>query len=906
MKALLAIWVRPAMALILYLAGGLAVTQDLAPFPASPAAALPLAVQIASCSTGFAEAADGDLRRLHRGWLLATDQGLLGVAADGTVVANLAPGHPCRAVATLARGPRPTPAEAFRLAYCTADGLFAVGSDGSHHQLATGERDDRGPLTALALDWDGNLFVAFGASREILRIAPDGCASHHAFIPDPSEACAGLLTMALEPVSGDLLVNDGVGLRRVTATGTLAEALAEGPGLPTHLAVHGRTLVMVDAERGEMQALDLENGERTTLLGATQRLAGPVAVNPQGCCLVSLEDGLATWKLPQAPRSSSRRGSRGTPDPGAARPPSRTDSSPSPRQAALAHFRTQQAEARAYKKRQRELRRSASRRSAPAVPPRRPAAARPRLSGMACLALLGVAALADPVLPAMRAEGLRWGPPAGPDLAAHLGRYQAQVEAQLAALGPICAAPELSGRNLVPCLPVYRASIQAQVRQLQAQVSRLFVDPPVLGAGTCRPGESKARAEERIELDQGDLLAAYDRLTADGASLWYQLTRDGYALQAVGTGLQLPSILAPLGGVEPGTLADLPAFATATVGHSLTSLGSVLQGSGTYAGWIANRAAILRPRWHRWAIRQTPRLLNCTAATPAFRGAPAPTPPLLASPAPALVDVLQWVEEGCRVAAQRGLALPVCAPETILDLRGQNATLHQSYQSLACSSAGTLLGFQEPCETESSPAGQDLSIAATYLEEYEAEMEDGAFPAFTAGAFLDAGAEGLLAAGDAARQTGNATGAAIFYAASNTLFMAGNGLYSSGYEFYRLAAVGRAWQTLLTLDSNAVARARLDQAYARDQAARGSSSGSGGAAAPEPEPKPEPEPEPGPMVGPLGGGGARGGGRGVDEAVAPAASPAARARPGLLWDLLGWFRPRPAFPADPPRMEREL
>jgi len=183
-------------------------------------------------------------------------------------------------------------------------------------------------------------------------------------------------------------------------------------------------------------------------------------------------------------------------------------------------------------------------------------------------------------------------------------------------------------------------------------------------------------------------------------------------------------------------------------------------------------------------------------------------------------------------------------------------------------------------------------------------MEDGAFPAFTAGAFLDAGAEGLLAAGDAALQAGNATGAAIFYTGCNTLFMAANGLYSSGYEFYRLAAVGRAWQTRLTLDSNAVDRARLDQAYARDQAARGSSSGPGSAAAPEPEP--EPEPEPGPMVGPAGGRGARGGGRGVGEPAAPTASPAVRTRPGSLWDLLGWFRPGPAVPGEPSSMEREL
>jgi hypothetical protein len=272
--------------------------------------------------------------------------------------------------------------------------------------------------------------------------------------------------MALDPVSGDLLVNDGACLRRVTATGTLAGVLAEGPGPPTHLAVHGRALVMVDGERGELRTLDLEHGRRTTLMGDTQRLAGPLAVSPQGCCLVALEDGLATWRLPQAPGPSPKHGTPSTPGSSTAKPPGRMDSSQSPRQAALAHFRTQQA-----------------------------------------------------------------------------------------------------------------------------------------------------------------------------------------------------------------------------------------------------------------------------------------------------------------------------------------------------------------------------------------EVEDGAFPAFAAGDFLDAGAEGLLLAGDAATQAGNATGAAVFHSGSNALFMASNWLFSSGYEFYWLAAVGRAWQTLLTLDSNAVDRARLDQAYARDQAAPGSSSGPGGAVPPEPEPRLEAEPD---------------------------------------------------------------
>ena len=145
MKTWLASWMRSAMALSLYLTGGLAAAEDLARFPADSAATLPPAVQIASCSAGFAEAADGDLRRLHRGWLLAGGQGLLGVAADGTVVAQLAPGLPCRAVATLPRGPRPTPAEAFRLAYWTTGGLFAVGSDGTHRELAAGAGSNGGP-----------------------------------------------------------------------------------------------------------------------------------------------------------------------------------------------------------------------------------------------------------------------------------------------------------------------------------------------------------------------------------------------------------------------------------------------------------------------------------------------------------------------------------------------------------------------------------------------------------------------------------------------------------------------------------------------------------------------------------------------------------------------------------------
>jgi hypothetical protein len=139
-----------------------------------------------------------------------------------------------------------------------------VAADGTRTEPASGALEGRGPVTGLALDRDGSLFVVFGSSREILRIDLAGSVIEHAWFPEPTEIGAGLLGMAFDPVNRDLLVSDGACIRRITATGMVTAPLTDAGPVPAHLAVHGRLLLMLDAERGELQALHLENGHRKT------------------------------------------------------------------------------------------------------------------------------------------------------------------------------------------------------------------------------------------------------------------------------------------------------------------------------------------------------------------------------------------------------------------------------------------------------------------------------------------------------------------------------------------------------------------------------------------------------------------------------------------------------------------
>lgn len=541
----------------------------------------------------------------------------------------------------------------------------------------------------------------------------------------------------------------------------------------------------------------------------------------------------------------------------------------SARQAALAYFRTQQAEVRAYKKRQRELRRKPE----PQPPPARDRG--PRRAGLACLALLGTAALAAPVAPLAPVQplpataGTPWGRFAPGDLAVRMNRMETRLTDQLQPLLPICAAPQLSGRNLGPCVPGYAAGVLEQLRQVHLQMAALFVPPESLGAGACRPGEPKATAEERIALDQGEVLSRFDRLAADAATLWYLLARDGFTLQAVGTPLILPEILGPILGIAPTSPAALPSFVAGEVGHGLLALGNVLQGLGAAYGQVSNRAFLLRARYQRWANKQIPRLLACADGAPVAAGPALPAPADLWAPSSAMQETVQWLQEGCAVAARHGLAPDSCGPETFQDLSRSNGTLGGLYLGLSCTSSGAQLGVQAPCRPDLQASSLDRSDALAVLEAFGAEVADVAYETFALSEYLAAGVQGLTGAATAALRLNNTGAAVALFTAANTLSASAAGLFAATYELFQLGSVCRSWQALVNQHFNDEDRAKLDRPAG--SSSTGTAATGAGTASPAPEDLPELEPVSVPLPEPPDG---------------TMASPATRPRPASLRDLL--------------------
>ena len=186
----------------------------------------------------------------------------------------------------------------------------------------------------------------------------------------------------------------------------------------------------------------------------------------------------------------------------------------------------------------------------------RPPRPGPRRGGLLCMTLLGLGALADPLV---------LGAAAPFDLTPASNRYTADATAGLGRLDPVCAASLLSGKPVAPCVGSYRSRVLAQVNDIDGQMRGLFVDPAILGPGRCLPGESLKGAKSRIALDQGDTLAEFDALSADANAFMMQMNRDGQALEAVG---------------KPGALSELTglrAFLRRELSHAAEELATKLQ-----------------------------------------------------------------------------------------------------------------------------------------------------------------------------------------------------------------------------------------------------------------------------------------------------------------------------------------
>jgi hypothetical protein len=304
-------------------------------FPAAPAA------RIAHGGAAFAEAREPALRRLADCWIVAGAWGIRALSATGKEVP--VPGIPesdpepgCQALAVLPPGEGPWAPDAPRLVYSRRARIFALGPDGAHREWAPGwhgEAQGRRTVRDLALDRDGNVFVACREDRDILRIDLAGNVLLHARLPAAGGAGggagdAGILAMVLDPASGDLWAGDAAGLWRITADGSAALEREAGSGWsfhPCHLALGGRHLVLADPVRRRVLDFNLEHRRWTTLLGpaegagtrfgplqgpdpglpadacAALGAAGALAIGPGGWCLMAVERGLASFALPGAP-----------------------------------------------------------------------------------------------------------------------------------------------------------------------------------------------------------------------------------------------------------------------------------------------------------------------------------------------------------------------------------------------------------------------------------------------------------------------------------------------------------------------------------------------------------------------------------------------------------------------------
>lgn len=882
--------------------GGPAV-RNLARFRGVPAS-LAQASGIGFCQEVFLEARDPALRRLEGCWIVAGARGVHAITPEGKAapVAGIpGPAQACQALALPPPGPVPLPQDAPRLV-CSLDGgarLAALGIDGGLRELALGQ-DPGHPAQpartarALAMDREGNVYAAC-ASREVIRIDLSGQATVLARLP--AAGADGPLALARDSATGDLYVGEAGAVHQVTVSGGVLPVLAAGqpdperpdgappaPGFEArHLALRGRELFIADPGRPAVLAFHLDTRRLATLLdsagqgptrfGPVRHLraalggAGPLAFGPGDRCLLALEKGFATLDLPPGPVTRPALAPQSeAPVPSPRRRPPAPPVRPTARQRSLERFRAIQLGVRNYKKAQRLARRQealeqAGAPQAPAGPaPRRPcrAQAGPRLGGLFHLLLLGLGSLSDRSVLLVLAQA----PPA-PGPLAYLDRTFGNAQAGLDPLGPACAAPQLAGRSIAPCDGGYQAGVRAQLDTLRVEAARLLVDPATLGAGQCLRGEAPADARARIALAQNDVLADYEKLSADAAGLWYQLVRDGFLLLVPGAALLAGQAAAAPGG--NGTLqSPVPSFVLGEAGAGLITAGFAVQAAGDAIAKLSFKASAYQAKYQKWANSQTERLLDCTGVPAPRTGGP--QPPLAAgpeSPLPAIADAMQKIIAGCSLARQRGLLLAVCSPDTITEFQGRNSTLAERYHSgIVCLVSGILQGVQATCPDAPLADARTRSDTFATFNEFQAEIAEAAAAVFETGNAFYTLSESSVVAANAETLLGLAAAARGALITADTFSATGNGLFSAGYELFRIGALARSWAARINRAFNADSRDQLDRKEALARSAASTESSSTGPAAvqdragpaaadPAPVPATDAEPDATPVAVPI-------------------------------------------------------
>jgi|GEM_PF-1858483 hypothetical protein len=828
------------------------------------------ASRIAYLGDAFAEARDPALRRLERCWIVAGARGIWALSPGGEEIPvpgipGPEPGQVCQAVAVLPPGEGPCALDAPRLVYGRCSRIFALGLDGAHREWAPGWAGDapgRRTVRDLALDRDGNVFVACFENRDILRIDLAGNVILHArlpAVPEGEAAGAGILAMVLDPASGDLLAGDAAGIWRVTCDGIAAPVLEAGPGhpfRPCHLALRGQDLVIADPHRREVLGFNLAFRQMTTLLGPAEgpgtrfgpiRIlnpglpagacaalggVGPLAVNPEGGCLLAVERGFAGFELPEAAKAPA--------DPG------RQRQGPTARQKALAHFRWFQLGIRNHKKQLRaegrrareEEARAAQARSLESTPARRFQG--PGGGGRVRWGVVPVMAIClagDPSAfhaLAQNAHPLPWSLASMAartygSTRAPAGSYSASLDPTVAFgfpsgtlpgvdnLAQACALPGVAALGIPDCDTGSLAALRNQTHAVRTLQSRLLAGPAELGAGPCVPLNGSGATPEAFALVTQDQLAQFDQFSIGALSLYYRIGSGGFRLQSAGAGLLIGQAAAMPGlsnATQPGNVTlpvSLPAFILGELGNNLAAAGAyVVAGGGAY-GEIAAEARVQKVRYQDWVDSQDPAAWNCagTSASPAVPLGAA-IPAQVPSPLPAMAGLLAKRAAGCPHLAQPGITLPGCDEAFLTRWQRQNATLGALFrEKIACLSVRSEAGVQSSCPGLPLAGARDRKRAMAALALFAAETE---VPGVTAGNLaygFFGGFETLLALGNAAQEAGAPLAADGWYAAADAVFLSATVMFSEWLDLLGVANTARALEVRLTRESLAGSLAQL-------------------------------------------------------------------------------------------------
>jgi hypothetical protein len=448
-----------------------------------------------------------------------------------------------------------------------------------------------------------------------------------------------------------------------------------------------------------------------------------------------------------------------------------------------------------------------------------------RRGGLFCLALLGLGVLADPSLLGVAGQTS----PASDAMPPPMDRYTAEATAVLGRMGPVCAAPLLLDQPPAPCDQAYRARVLDQVDAIRGQMRELYVDPAVLGPGACQPGASRRAAKASIALDQSDIQVAYDALNADALALMFQLNRDGLRLYTVGQGLLSGQALgeAATGATPPEAIA---AFAVQEVATSLLAANQGLLGVGDLYGKVANVALSHKAKYQRYANNQTQAVLHaCTSAAPAPAPAaadgvrPPPAAPL-ESPTPALADAVLKLTDGCSIASQHHLDLPVCSLASLSEVSLRNGTLGDLFQGIACLASGVTQGRQSFCPNAPLADSRARSDTFAFFDQFYGEINAAAADAFACGNGLGVAAASLELAVNAAELAGDTTATEALQAGVNALAALGSGAGAEGWELLRIGSLSRRWLAEVTLAFNVASRTQLEGKEAKERLDRASSS----------------------------------------------------------------------------------